>query len=215
MINKSFLSSVLAFVAIGVAARADVVPYCDGFCGSHDIASFNSALALAGYTYVSDTDLVFGGSLSDAGLQYLDAETNVMFAASSAFMINGVTLETAASKALTISVPAAYGAIQLVLSQPGGGSDTTFTDSFDDSVNLSSTLLVLDYLNTTPGSNWTITLTPNFPGEQITVNGFDPAGVNMSSTPEVGTLLLIGSGLIAMRYVRRARSHFFRTPQTA
>jgi hypothetical protein len=217
---KRFLVPVLALAAFGLPAMASSVPYCDTYCGGNDTAAFSNALALDGYTYVSGTDLTFTGGLSDGGLQYLDGSTGVLFAASSAFTITSLTLETAANKAITITVPAAFGAIQLMLSQTGApGFATTYTDSFMDDVLLTSSPWVLDYLNTTPGSSWTITLTPGTSGEQIIVDAFNPAGIQSqgggSSTPEVGTLLLIGTGLIAMRWMKRVPRLFFRTPQPA
>jgi hypothetical protein len=210
---KRFLVPVLALVSFGLTASADIVPYCDGFCGGHDTATFNSAVALDGYTYASGTNITFTGSLSDGGLQYNDVPTMVLFAASSAFTITNSALVTPANNTLTIVVPAGFGAIQLSLSQTGAqGSATMFTDSFSDSVILTSSPSVLDYLNTTPGANWTITLTPGTNGEQITVNGFNPAGLqSQSDTPEVSTLLLIGTGLIAMRWMKRVPRRFFRT----
>jgi hypothetical protein len=217
---KRFLVAVVALAAFGLPARASVVPYCDSFCGGNDTAAFSSALGLDGYTYVNGTDLTITGTLSDGGLQYLDGQTGVMFAASSAFTITSLTLQTAANGVLTISVPAVFGAIQLSLSQTGApGSAITYDDSFFDSVYLTSSPMTLDYLNTAPGSNWTITLTPATSGERITVNGFNPAGTSQGSTggdtPEVGTLLLIGSGLIGMRWMKRVPRRFFGTPQTA
>jgi hypothetical protein len=218
MFNKRFLVPVLAFVAVGLPASASVVPYCDTYCGMNDTTAFNSAVALDGYTYASGSDLTFGGSLSAGGLQYVDASTSVMFTASSAFNISSLTLVTAASQVLTITVPAVYTAIQLSLSQTGAsGSALVYTDTSFDSTYLTSSPIVLDYLNTAPGASpWTITLTPGTSGEMITVNGFNPAGLaGTSDTPEIGTLLLIGSGLIAMRWMKRLPRRFFRTPQPA
>jgi hypothetical protein len=214
---KRILAPVLAFVGFGLTASANGVPYCDNFCGGNNTAAFSSALATDSYSYVSMTDLTFTGSLSGGNQQYVDGPTAVMFAASSAFTINSMTLVTAANKVLTISVPAGFPAIQLFLSQTGGGNiATTYTDSSLDLVNLTSTPLELDYLNTAPGSGWTITLTPATSGEQITVDSFNPAGAqSQSDTPEVGTLLLIGAGLISMRWMRRAQLHFSGPPQIA
>jgi hypothetical protein len=218
---KKILVAVLAVAAFGLPARASVVPYCNSYCGGNTTAAFASVVGLDGYTYASGTDLTFTGGLSDGGLQYLDGATSVLFAASSALTITvSDVLELAANKAITISVPAGYGAVQLFLSQTGVvGSAFTCIDTSCDDTYLTSTPIELDYLNTTPGSAWNITITPGLSSEQIIVDSFNPAGTSQGSsggdTPEVGTLLLIGSGLIGMRWMKGLPRRFFGTPQTA
>lgn len=221
---KRFLVPVMALVAFGLPVGASVVPYCNTWCGGNDTAAFASIVGLDGYTYASGTDLTFTGTLSDGALQYVDGATSVLFAASSAFTITvSDLLEAAANNAITISVPAGNAAIRLFLSQSGVvGNAFTCIDSSCNNTYLSSTPIELDYLNTTPGSAWNITISPG-PGlssEQIIVNSFNPAGTSQGpdgggDTPEVGTLLLIGSGLIGMRWMKRVPRRFFGTPQTA
>jgi hypothetical protein len=218
MTNKRFLVPVLAFMAFGLLARANIVVYCDSGCGMNT-AAFSSVLALDGYVYASTPDLTFTGSLTDGGLQYLDSGlTNVLFASPSSFTIPGSALQATANKGVTITVPASYAAIQLNVSQVGGGFDFTCYDTACDGAPLSSTPITLDYLNTTPGASWAITITPGgVSSEQLVINSFDPAGLGTgsgdSSTPEVGTLFLIGAGLIAMRWMKRAPRRLFRNPQ--
>jgi hypothetical protein len=84
-------------------------------------------------------------------------------------------------------------------------------------VNLTSTAQYVDYVNDAPGSSWNITISAVDTSDKTIVNSFDPAGAGGgggSETPEVGTLLLIGAGLISMRWMRRWPRHFFRTPRT-
>jgi hypothetical protein len=220
MTDKRFLVPVLTLLAFGLPVGANVVPYCDyeGNCGANTTSAFSSAVALDGYSYASGTDLIFSGSLSDGNLEYNDGLTSVLFDSTSAFTITGSTLVATVDKPITITVPAAYAAIQLFLSNAGGGFDWTCLGGTSDCTYLSPTPIEVDYLNNTPGSAWTITITPEVSSEQIVVNSFNPAGAasqGPSDTPEVGTLLLIGSGLIAMRWIRRARPRSFRTPQPA
>jgi hypothetical protein len=217
---KKILVAVLAVAAFGLPARASVAAYCNLNCGSNT-AAFDSVVSSDGYTYASGTDLAFSGGLSDGGLQYLDGATSVLFAASSALTITvSDVLEATANNTITISVPAGYAAIRLFLSQTGVvGNAFTCLDSSCDATYLTSTPAEVSYINTTPGSPWTITLSPDSPGERIIVDSFNPAGTSQGSsggdTPEVGTLLLIGSGLIGMRWMKGLPRRFFGTPQTA
>jgi hypothetical protein len=222
MMMKRFLVPVLALATFGLPAWATVVPYCDTFCGSNDTTAFASVVGVDGDTYASSTDLTFTGTLSDGGLQYLDGATSVLFAASSVMTITGAdALDVPANKAITISVPAGYGAIRLFLSQTGVvGNAFTCLDNSCDSTYLTSTPTEVDYLNNAPGSAWSITITPGLSSEQIIVNTFNPAGTAQGppdggETPEVGTLILIGTGLIGMRWMKRVPRRFFGTPQTA
>jgi len=222
MSMKRFLVPVMALAAFGFPLGASVVPYCNTWCGGNDTATFASTVALDGYTYASGADLTFTGALSDGGLQYVDAATTLLFSASSTFTITvSDVLQAAANKAITISVPAGYGAVQLFLSQTGVvGNAFTCIDTSCDNTYLTSTPIELDYINTAGlGAAWSITITPGLSSEQVIIDSFNPAGTAQgtggSDTPEVGTLLLIGSGLIGMRWMKRLPRRFFATPQTA
>jgi hypothetical protein len=215
--TKRFLVPVLALVGFGVTARANVTVYCDVNCGVNSTAAFSSVLLLDGYSYANNPDLTFAGlGLSGGNLQYTDGLTNVMFASTNMFTITSSTLVASAGKSVTVTVPAAYAAIQLNASTPSGFDFTCFDSSCDGTI-LSSTPVEVDILNNSPGSAWSFTISTNgIPSEQITINSFNPAGMPSqgSDTPEVGTLLLIGAGLISMRWMRRAQLRFFGTPQT-
>jgi hypothetical protein len=219
---KKFLVPVLALFGFGFSAQADVTEYCNpsGNCGSNTTTAFETAVTNDSYTYASLTDITFAsGGLS--GSQYLDPMTQVLFAASSALAISGVTLVETAENNITITVPATYAAIRFSVSQLGAaGSAFTGIDANSNYyVFLTSTPQEIGFINQTPGSPWTITLVPGLSGEKIQFDSFDAAGA-AAPTPEVGTLLLIGSGLIAMRYMKRRRAslapkRFFRGLQTA
>jgi hypothetical protein len=71
-----------------------------------------------------------------------------------------------------------------------------------------------------PSGAWSINIGPLAQNNGFTkIDNFNAAmaGTGGSETPEVGTLLLIGSGLIAMRWMRRLprRRRVFQVPQTA
>jgi hypothetical protein len=68
-------------------------------------------------------------------------------------------------------------------------------------------------ISTTDLTNITVTGPNNTTGVQI--SGVQLAGAGQAETPEVGTLLLIGAGLISMRWMKRLpKPRFFRSPQT-
>jgi hypothetical protein len=205
MTTKRFLIPVLALTAFGLPASAGVASYCDTGNCTANASAFETAVA-ASYVYASLNNDTFTNSLSDGGLQYIDTAdaTGIMFAASSAFSLSGITLVETAGNTITITIPAAYAALRLSLSQTTGGNDLTYLDSNENYyATLTGTPQEVGFINNSPGSVWYVTLIPAFGTEKIQIDGFDPAGTQAASTPEVGTLLLIGAGLIAMRWLKR------------
>jgi hypothetical protein len=214
MISKRFLAPVLALVALGLPASASVVAYCDiGNCGLNSTAAFNTLVTADMLVYASAMDLTFTPGSLNAG-SYDDGMTGVLFAASGAFSVSGATLQETTGNTITITVPAIYSVMRLSISQVSGGSDTTFLDAGENTqVVLTSAPTQVDFVNTAPGSVWTITIIPSFSGEHIAIGSFNPADAN--ATPELGTLLLIGFGLMAMRWMRRVPRRLFQTPLPA
>jgi hypothetical protein len=221
---KRFLVPVLALAAFGLPAMADVVTYCDGGgCSSNTTAAFNSLVTLDALTYANATDLTFTGSLTGT-TQYTDGLTSMVFADSDGFNITGSSSLEAkgGSDTITVTVPSQYSVVQLSLVASTSGFWFTCLDAgCNTTTNLTTTPQFVDYVDTTPGTPWTITFSSGSANKLI-IAAFDPAGVASqggggggSSTPEVGTLLLIGTGLIAMRWMKRVPRRFFRTPQTA
>jgi hypothetical protein len=221
MMSKRFLVPVLALAAFGLPGKANPVVdvYCDNGC-SNSTSAFDSLIFTTPYTYAYGVDQTFTGTLVSS-TEYLDS-SGVEFMdtrATNTFSITGSDgLATSSTNGIIlITVPAAYAAIQLSLSAAAGMSNFTCIDLACDGTQLSTTPIFVDYINTTPGTSWTIQISTSTP-ESIIVDGFNPASLGSSqpaSTPEVGTLLLIGSGLIAMRWLKRVPRRFFRTPQTA
>jgi hypothetical protein len=72
--------------------------------------------------------------------------------------------------------------------------------------------------NDSPTSPWTVSISTLGDQDSVQINNFNAAtgGMTQSATPEVGTLLLIGAGLISMRWMKRLpKPRFLRTQQTA
>jgi hypothetical protein len=229
MINKRFLVPILALAAFGLPASASIVPYCDNGCGSNTTAAFGTLIAPPTYSYAYVSGETFVGTLSDGGDEYLDSITGIEFFDSKGFTITGSgALETNGTHdTITITVPASFIGVALSVSSLSGASNYTFIDPNEDGTQLSTTPTGLDYVNEAPGAVWSITITAVSP-ENILLDAFNAATLagtdgsggssGGSETPEVGTLLLIGSGLIAMRYMRRIPRRVQRrslTPQTA
>lgn len=215
---KRLLAPVLVLTAFGLTARADIAVYCDGFgCSAGNDAAFMTAVSAM--TFASSSDITFTSTYL-SGDQYEDT-TNVLFGnlQGNNFTVSGGALNAPlfTIDTLTISVPATYSALALSLTQNSGSSVQYHLDAVGDFANLSSTPTFVGYVNTGGGA-WTIQISPpQGSTAAIAVDGFDPAGPPSqgSDTPEVGTLLLIGAGLISMRWMKRLPRRFFHSPQTA
>jgi len=221
MINKRFLVPVLALVAFGLPAGASTVPYCDGGgCSANTTAAFNTAVTSDDLIYASATDLRFTGILS-GGTGYTDGTTGVSFLDTNGFSITGSDglQASGSSDTITITVPAQYSALQLSLVAQNTGSFYTCLDSNCNTyAYVTGTAQFVDFIDDTPGSTWFVTISSQYASDKLIISAFDPAGAAQmgdSDTPEVGTLLLIGAGLISMRWMRRAQVRWFHSPQTA
>lgn len=216
---QRFLASAVALVALGLPARASIAVYCDNGCGANTISSFNSIVVTDTLTYAYGTDKLFTDALTSGSTVYTDGLTEIAFTDTNMFSITGANgLETVGSHdTVTISIPMTYSAVRIsLLSGTTGSSFFTCIDANCDGTQISSsTPTSVGYINNTPGSPWTIQLSPSG-SDQIIVSNFNAAGAaNNSDTPEVGTLLLIGSGLIAMRWMNRLPRLVFRSHRTA
>jgi hypothetical protein len=217
MTTKRYLVSVLALLACGLPAGATIATYCDNGCGANTTAAFNSAVTTDGLVYASVPDLNFTGSLTGT-TQYTDGLTNIVFADSDGFGITGsLGLQASGSTdTITVSVGSQYTAVRLNIAAATSGFFFTCLDSgCNNTINLTATPQYAEYINTAMGSPWVITISAGSP-DRIIIDGFDAAGMqSQADTPEIGTLLLIGTGLIVMRWMKRRPRLSFRTPQTA
>ena len=213
MSNKRFLAPILVLAVFGLPAGASTVAYCDGYgCGGGTLTLFDTLTS--GDTYASASALTFSGSLGLlAGNEYTDDLTSMTFQATNNLSISNGVLDTqlGAGNTLLITVPATYTFVVLTLSLQSG-SEGYNIDSAGDYANLSSTPTTVGYINASPTGPWTIQISPFAGSYAVAVNSFDagPAGsVGNSDTPEVGTMLLIGSGLISMRWLKRVPRRLF------
>ncbi len=210
MIKLRFLAPVLALAACALPAGASVVSYCDGYgCGSNTMAAFTTLTSSD--TYASASPITFSNSLGVlSGNQYTDDLTSVIFQATHNLTDSGVLdTQSGTGDALTITIPATFTVVLLNLTSQNGTQGFNLDGS--DYANLSSTPTTVGYINSSPAGPWTIQISPFSGSFSVAVNSFDAVGAAPSPTPEVGTMLLIGSGLIAMRWVGR----LFHSPQAA
>jgi hypothetical protein len=216
--TKKFLVPVLALAALGVPAGATTVAYCDGGgCGSNIMSAFNS---LTGSDpWVSASPITFGdfpiGVLS--GNEYTDDLTGIQFQATHNLTDSGVLdTQNGAGDPLTITVPETFTVVLLSLfSQNGTGF--VCIDQACDFETLGATPLSVGYINSSPSGPWTIQIYITGGSTSVGVGNFNAVGAGSNAdTPEVGTVLLIGAGLIGMRWMKKLPSprRIFRTQLT-
>ena len=121
---------------------------------------------------------------------------------------------------LTITVPSTITVVVLsIFSQ--NGSHGFCIDAACDVAQLGSTPISVGYINDGLTGPWTIQISTTGGAYSVGVSNFNAVGSQtQADTPEVGTLILIGAGLIGMRWMKRlprrlAKPRFFRSPQTA
>jgi hypothetical protein len=222
--NKRFLVPVLALAGFGLPVGASIVTYCSGTaaaCVANNQAVFDNAVATDNYTY--DGLLTFtaaNGVLS--GNTYTDNLTGLLFTdfgtAPNGFTdAGGVLSSPNGNYDIQILIPATVLAVymavrvtagDLCLDAPGpcGAGETS---GFVGFINNSPS----------PTAPWIVDIGGLSSSSFTQILNFNAAtaGSTGGETPEVGTLLLIGSGLIAMRWMRRwpRRRRVFQVPQTA
>jgi hypothetical protein len=213
MMSKRFLVPVLALVGFGLPAGAAVVTYCAGTgCGAFDETAFNNDLTADTYTLGALTTFSLR-SLS--GATYTDS-SGVLFAdyLGNPFALSGSELMTPTTSAtpnyIVITIPSTIAAIQFNIDVPGG----VCLDAFCPANELAG---FVGFINPNPLAQWSVEFGPTSTGGYVGINSFNVAmaGPGNPDTPEVGTLLLIGSGLIAMRWMRRVPLRVFRTLRPA
>jgi hypothetical protein len=113
------------------------------------------------------------------------------------------------SYTMQITVPANYVAVSFSIDVPQGLCDNYCAEG--------QTTGFVGFVNTgDPSAPWVINISPLGAGNVTEIISFDAYSTasQTSDTPEVGTLILIGAGLISMRWMRRAQLHFSGPPQT-
>ncbi len=209
MTDKKFLVPVLALVAFGLPAVASVTTYCSNASPTctNSSGSFDSSGLLAiDFTSAAIVSNSFTDSVS--GTAFFDYLGGTMGDASDALTDTG----------FQIHLPANTLVFALDV---GAGSATTYIVSFNTDSNSTFTNLTLTAdgspdlfaaVSTTPITNLTVYRSS---AAALTITNFELQGTAPSDTPEVGTLLLIGVGLLAMRWMRRWQPRPFRALRTA
>ena len=218
--TKRFLVPILAFAALGLPVGATTVAYCDGGgCGSNVMSVFNSLTA--GDTWESASPITFGPALGTlSGNDYIDNLTSIDFQAAHNLTDTGVLdTQNGTGDTLTITIPSTITVVVVSLFSQNG-SHGFCIDAGCDYAQLGSSPISVGFINTSPTGPWTIQIYPiGGTSNSVGVSDFNAVG-SQAQTPEVSTLLLIGAGLISMRWMKRlpqrlAKPRFFRTPQTA
>ena len=211
MSNLRFLVPVLALAALAVPARATLVDYCNAGCGANTLSVFNSLTS--GDTFASGSPITFGGGPT---AQYTDGLTDVLFQATHGFTISSGVLDTqnGAGDPLIVTIPSMYTVVLLTLTSQNNTAGFCIDSGCNVITNLSSTPTTVGYINNGVTGAWTIGISNLGGAYSVAVNSFNVASTTSSETPEVGTMLLIGAGLISMRWLRRLPRKFFHPSRT-
>jgi hypothetical protein len=213
MSKKRFLVPVLVLAALAMPARATLVDYCNAGCGTNTLSVFNSLTS--GDSFASTSPITFGGAPVS---EYTDGLTNVLFQATHGFTISGGVLDTQNNQGdtLIVTIPSTFTVVILTLTSQNGTGGFYLDSSGNVIANLSSTPTTVGYINDSVTGDWTIGISKLGGAYSVAVNNFNVAnaGTSSSETPEVGTLLLIGAGLISMRLLRHLPRKLFRPART-
>ncbi len=207
---QRFLASAVALVALGLPARANLATYCDSATPS--CTNSSAAFSSAGYVPIDFTSAaIVSNSFTDpaSGTAFFDylggiisESAGMLFDTNSGFQIN----VPANTLTFAVNFRGTAGNFAVQFNTDSGATFSQFTISADGSSQF------FGATSTTPITNLVVY-------DNNTTNGsidkFQLQGPANSDTPEVGTLLLIGSGLIAMRWMNRLPRLISRTPRTA
>lgn len=181
--------------------------------------TLNTAAAMA-FTMIS-FDSITAGNYSSAGLTtdgvtFTGTDANgadLHVGTFAGWSDNQILMVQNSNDTITITLPSNVFAFDLDLLITSGSGSLPFLISYNNGsvVNDSSVNAVLlpgsvFYGVTSATAITSITISPTFPSEAMGIDNFDFG--QASPTPEAGTLLLIGAGLILMRLMnRRQRRH--------
>ncbi len=209
MSKKRFLVPVLALAALAMPARASIVEYCSGTnCGATTQSAFESALTVNGYTY--DGLETFNNSGDLSGSVYTDSTTGIIFQdfQGHALSIAGGILTAPGGDTIKMTIPNTILAINMTITVGAGLCDNYCAEG--------ETAGFLGFINNdSPTSPWVVSISTLGNQSTVQINNFNAATAGSNpETPEVGTLLLIGAGLISMRLLRHLPRKFFRPART-
>lgn len=234
MFTRDILISIAALAGLAAPVRATITyTYCDSGCidntGTKSYTDWRSAPGATGLAFSSLTTFVSGG-LNGSGV-YTDAGTGTVFTGYSGSNVDGqvAVLGTALAQGnngsntgFEIKLPAntyAFAAIigscssglcnnaGFAIYAVGQGDHTSFGTNCGLTVPGGGPAQFFGIVSDTPLSYLFISSSVNYP--KIGIDSFEVG--QAAPTPEVSTFLLIGSGLVLMRFLRRRRPRRQRT----
>ncbi len=226
--TRDVLISILALAGLAAPAHATIT-YCNSGCGNSNsgvtFSSFGTTAAGLGDTMSSPITFVSGG-LDGSGV-YTDAGTGTVFTGfngttAEALILSGTSLAQTGSsgnggnstngRSIQIALPANTYAFAMFVSSTSGfagpyvelvSSPTDFNHTngnYTLSINSSSDSQFFGIISNTAIASIFIGDLDAFQSP-IRIQSFETGGP--APTPEVSTFLLIGSGLVLMRFLRR------------
>ncbi|HEY1753870.1 MAG TPA: hypothetical protein VGG72_00635 [Bryobacteraceae bacterium] len=216
MFSQKFLISVALVAYCAIPASAALVTYCDvtlcsdpstAFAGATSSDTFSNVAVTAGNLGVSYTDL-------DTGVEFSDPIGLIGSLTAPAGWPAGETISSNAGISTeTITIPSSVSAIDfyvgmlaydnftISVTDSNGG---TYTDGYFNQASNGSLAIPFFFGITTDGTFSSFTITSQGPPDQITLDGVAVGSSGAeTATPEVTTLLLVGTGLFMMGYGRR------------
>jgi hypothetical protein len=218
MTTRDVLISIMALAGLAAPARA-TISYCNSGCSNSNsgvtFASFGTAASGLGNTMSSPITFVSSG-LSGSPATYLDAGTGTTFAGynngvQDSLQIIGTSLAqlvNGTNTGIQVVLPANTYAFAMMISTVSGfgspwveiGDLVLNNSNYSIAVPGDGTPQLFGIISDTPLTNLFLGNLGNFDGK-VEIQSFEVGGP--TPTPEVSTFLLIGSGLVFMRFVRR------------
>jgi hypothetical protein len=218
----------VALAGLAVPAHA-TISYCNTGCSSSNtgvtFSSFGTAASGLGDTMSSAITFVSGG-LSGSPAIYGDAGTGTTFAGYSnattqnSLQILGTSLAqtiNGANSGIQVTLPANTYAFAMFVSTVSSfgspfvelGDRNVSNSNYSLVIANSSTSVFFGIISDTPLSSLFIGNLGN--DGAVKINSFETGGPADTATPEVSTFLLIGSGLVLMRFLRRRQQRHRQT----
>ena len=223
MFVNRVLISVLALAAVAIPASATTTTvYCSNGCGANNEAAFNSATASLFFGSGLENFTAPNGTYS-SGLVDADSTTGLDFFGYSFTTQNGVTVtggvlgQTASGQNTTLQAQLPAGIVYAfagTISATTASSPCFETAGIVSSGNCNNTVVItgpsdiefFGVLSTTPLASVYLGTFNGNPGS-LRIDTFELGEQADAPTPEVATLLMIGSGLIMMRFLKRRASY--------
>ena len=223
MTTRDVLMSIVTLAGFAIPAHATIAfVYCNdtSHCTSNSgmtFSTFGTAAGGLGYAMSSPITFVSAG-LSGTPAIYVDAGTGTIFAGYSnattqnSLQVLGTSLAQTISgpnSGIQITLPANTYAFAMFVSTVSGfgnplvelGDRNVSNSNYGLAIPNNSTSVFFGIISSTPLSNLFIGNLGN--DGAVEIQSFETGGPADAATPEVSTFLLIGSGLVVMRFLRR------------